>query len=635
MADIDLVFAQTPGVADLVFGGADTGPVLPVDATLVATLPALSFAARAIPNAEFALVAMLPALAMSAEGRYQSYAARPTVGRSVASWQRATQGRTGVQDRSDATGRDKTSGAVAWAIASTHLVGVEHRLLGALIRAEVASRVVHQDAEPLSPGERTSRSSDSLRLRTSSASSYEDATRAGWMRSAVRHQDTLRDRRRASTSGYARAQRHAAARKHEGIQSAHVSRVSWMVSHQGAIVPRPGPRLVDPGTPPVVVPCYTPSVALLFTEAVAVDGHLVFVCENHVEPPSEHEPVVVPVRRVYWVINNVSLRRVLDGAEVPVFSLSLSLDAASWAWGFEAVLPATGLAQVEPHSNGPVELAAEVNGTTFRVLAENISRERSFGAASIRVWGRGRNAVLAAPYAPVMNFSNQEQRTARQLMDDVLTHNGTATGVPLGWAVDWGLTDWSVPAGVFNHQGTWIDALLAVVGAAGADLIPHPSAQSLKVRHRYPVAPWEWGAVTPDFVLPADVVSRESLRWQDKPAYNRVFVSGQEIGVLGQVTRAGTAGDVLAPMVVDALITEAAAARQRGLAVLADTGRQIEVTLRLPVLAETGIIEPGAFVRYQDDGQDGHVSRLGLVRSTRVEAGLPEVWQTLGVQTYA
>jgi hypothetical protein len=132
-------------------------------------------------------------------------------------------------------------------------------------------------------------------------------------------------------------------------------------------------------------------------------------------------------------------------------------------------------------------------------------------------------------------------------------------------------------------------------------------------------------------VLPVDAVSRESLRWVDKPAYTRVFVSGQDVGVVGQVTRAGTAGDILAPMVVDPLITEAAAARQRGVAVLADTGRQIEVSLRLPVLAETGVIEPGAFVEYQD----GTVSRLGLVRSTRVEAGLPDVWQTLGVQGYA
>ena len=63
----------------------------------------------------------------------------------------------------------------------------------------------------------------------------------------------------------------------------------------------------------------------------------------------------------------------------------------------------------------------------------------------------------------------------------------------------------------------------------------------------------------------------------------------------------------------------------------ADTGRQIEVSLRLPVLAATGIIAPGAFVEYQD----GSVTRLGMVRATHVEAGLPEVWQTLGVQAYA
>lgn len=332
------------------------------------------------------------------------------------------------------------------------------------------------------------------------------------------------------------------------------------------------------------------------------------------------------------MINNVTLHRLSDGLPVPVFNLSLSLDAASWTWGFDAQLPAKAEVLVAPNSAfGPVELLASVNGTEFRVLAESIGRERVFGDSTIRISGRGHNAVLAAPYAPVMTFSNPQTRTARQLMDDVLTLNG----IPLGWTIDWGLTDWNVPAGVFARQGTWIEALVAIASAAGGYLIPHASDQSIRVRHRYPVAPWEWstpnGQIQPDFVLPVDAVARESLRWVEKPGYNRVFVSGQDVGVLGQVSRAGTAGEVLAPMVVDPLITEAAAARQRGLSVLADTGQQIEVNLRLPVLAETGIIEPGAFVEYQD----GAVTRLGMVRSTQVEAGMPEVWQTLGVQSHA
>jgi len=116
--------------------------------------------------------------------------------------------------------------------------------------------------------------------------------------------------------------------------------------------------------------------------------------------------------------------------------------------------------------------------------------------------------------------------------------------------VDWALTDWLVPTGVFAKQGTWIKALTTIVSAAGGYLLlPHPSEKILRVRHRYPVAPWHWSQeLMPDFVLPVDAVERESLHWFDKPAYNRVLVSGQETGVLGQVTRAGTAGDMLAAL---------------------------------------------------------------------------------------
>lgn len=145
---------------------------------------------------------------------------------------------------------------------------------------------------------------------------------------------------------------------------------------------------------------------------------------------------------------------------------------------------------------------------------------------------------------------------ACQLMDDVLTLNG----IPLGWSIDWGLTDWNVPAGIFNQRGTWTaPPLAAIASTAWGYLIPPPSDQSVRVRHWYPVAPWEWNTVTPDFVLSVDAVARESLRWVEKPCYNRVFLSGRDVGLLGQVSRAGTVGDVLAPMVVDALITEAAA----------------------------------------------------------------------------
>ena len=80
-----------------------------------------------------------------------------------------------------------------------------------------------------------------------------------------------------------------------------------------------------------------------------------------------------------------------------------------------------------------------------------------------------------------------------------------------------------------------------------------PSAQSIRVCVIATRSPRGNGARSRPTSFAVDAVARESLRWLEKPAYNRVFVSGQDVGVLGQVTRAGTAGDVLAPMVVDPL----------------------------------------------------------------------------------
>lgn len=126
------------------------------------------------------------------------------------------------------------------------------------------------------------------------------------------------------------------------------------------------------------------------------------------------------------------------------------------------------------------------------------------------------------------------------------------------------------------------------------------------------------------------MVSVEGTEWVQKALYNRVHISGTSGGVLGQVKRAGTDGLLEAPMVTHPLITHTDAARQRGLAELADTGRQAKLSLRLPVLQETGVIKPGALVRYVDNG----VPALGLVRGTQVEWSRPTLRQVLSVETH-
>lgn len=337
--------------------------------------------------------------------------------------------------------------------------------------------------------------------------------------------------------------------------------------------------------------------------------------------------IVIPLLRTYLVINDVTLTRVSNALALPALSLSVSIDANSWVWGWSASLPASSLDAVLPEGPGePVELEAVVNGVHFRLLAEKITRDRRFAMARISVSGRGIAAELGAPYAATVSRRNVTDRTAQQLMDDALKING----VSIGWGIDWHLTDWLVPAGVWSHTGSHIEACARIAAAAGGYLQASRTDRTLSVLPRYPVAPWDWLGIVPDFSLPSAATTREAVQWLEKPAYNSVYISGEGAGILAHVTRAGTAGDRLAPMLVDALTTHAEAARQRGISVLSDTGPQQLITLETPVFAGVGIYPVGSFVAFSD----GADSRRGIVRSLALHAALPTVRQTLEIECH-
>lgn len=389
-------------------------------------------------------------------------------------------------------------------------------------------------------------------------------------------------------------------------------------------------RSALPVVPPVLGPRFNADLLFECPRLVGSPTHLLFSTHPCDPTVPTTGTVFVPIREVYFVLNTSSLRRVDGNLQIATFAMSLSLDVDSWTWQFSASMPAEVLPLLEPSASGdPVEVEAMINGSPYRMLVESINRERAFAQSSIRVSGRGIAATLDAPYAPVQSFTNTGARTAQQLMSDVLTVNGAS----LGWTINWGLTDWLVPAGVFNHNGSYINAINSIAASAGGYLQPSGIGKILNVLPRYKVAPWNWAAeIAPEYQLPVDLMTREGVQWVERARYNRVYVSGQGEGVLGRVTRQGTAGELAAPMVVDSLITHADAARQRGVSILGNTGRIANISLKLPVLAETNIITPGKYV----DFVDGTITRRGVVRSVQVETqGITDIWQTIGVETHA
>ena len=340
----------------------------------------------------------------------------------------------------------------------------------------------------------------------------------------------------------------------------------------------------------------------------------------------ENGTIIVPILRTYIVSNSQSLTLVSTGQVIPTSSISLSIDADSWVWGWQATVPGSYLPLLQADPGDLVEVIANINGNLFRLAVERIQRDRSFAKSALAISGKGRAAWLAAPYAATVNRTNASAMTAQQLMAAALTDNGA----PIGWDLDWRITDWTVPAGAWSHAGTSMEACLTIAEAAGAYIQAAPLEQVLQVLPRYSAAPWNWSALTPDFDLPEDICVTEGIEWVDKPAYNTVFVAGQEGGVLGHITRTGTDGGLAAPMVTDPLMTDADAVRQRGLRILSDTGRQALITLSLPVLEETGIISPGQLIRYHE----GSKTHLGLSRSVAVSAQFPKVRQNIVLETH-
>jgi hypothetical protein len=493
------------------------------------------------------------------------------------------------------------------------------------LRASVRSH--WQDADPLRA---------SLLARWQEAERHRASLRSHWqdgdpMRSALRQhwQETLRLRAAIRTHWQDANAIRAALRFHftDGQRTRLALRSHW----QEAMRPPAGRYIPPPIHQPKPPPCYDPERLglLVFERPFSGDGKLIFICQRpgDVLPPAT---IVIPPRRTYIVINTIEIRRADSAELLPSEAFSMTLDRDSWTWSFSATLHREARDAVAPGPDGaPVELEVKINGQPFRLQAERIARSVRFPERQIKVSGRGKAALLDAPHAAVQSFGNDMPRTAYQLMVDVLTING----VGIGWTVDWQLTDWLVPGGAWLHQGTWISALNDIAASAGGYLQPHDTAPILRVLPAWPRPWWEWASVAPDLELPAGIAEVEDTEWVDKPLYDRIFVSGQATGgVLGDYKRAGTAGEVLRPMVVHPLITDDAAVRQRAVAELSDSGRLVNQTLTLQVLPATGVIKPGTLLRYTDD--DG-APRLGIVRSTAINWDFPVLTQTIGVEGHA
>lgn len=343
----------------------------------------------------------------------------------------------------------------------------------------------------------------------------------------------------------------------------------------------------------------------------------------------------IPIRRIYVVSNSAQIVRVSDGRDVPAQSVQLSTGVDNYGWAMAATLSGkAAMALVEGTDAAPVEVDVTVNGYTWRMLIDGWSLSEAAVQSSGRVTGRGRAAYLAAPYAAPRTYREDSALLVQQL---------AAQELPPGWTLEWSAADWVVPAAAWEYQGLApMDAVAKLAAAAGGFLQADRSLETVRVAPRYPAAPWAWAPEIVDFLLPRDVLLQRSSTKKPGQGRNAVWVQGSDI--LARVLLTGTAGDSLAPTVVEPLLADTAGARARGIAALAGTRRQALESHEMPLSASLGgIIAPGKLVEVGAGKGGSFVGDwIGLVTETTVAAAASrqrggvalQVRQTIGVERH-
>mgnify|MGYP003586319428 CR=1 FL=1 len=596
-------------------------------AAVDAALPGLGAAPllRAVVRA--GIDSALPGLGAAPAVRYDSRAARPVVGASTSAWQAAD------------------SGAPAGAHIAQQSAGAQpHGLQSQYQQAQGASKSIAHRLPPVlraQPLARRSRAQNAQRLQARSGFAAQSA-RALHLLRAARFAAARRCQARTRFAQQDGTRQHQARRalwlaacalrqlRRSSAQSATAQPRALPSAYERAMPAPPG-RSQRPAPRPEP-PCYDPATLarLVFEQAFTGDGRLVFVCRRAGPGPQPGQvQYVIPVLKIYMTQHQFTAQRLPDGEAVALLDCTISTDDQSWCWSLDASGPEHLLDQLAPGAAGlPARIKISVDGIDFVFAVERLARARKFGEHRARIEGRSVTALLGAPYLPQQVYSNAAAPlSARQAAEAALQYTGTA--------LDWRVGDWVLPAGTWSHSGEPLSAPLRIAEAVGAVVRSHRTAQELIVAPRYSVAPWDWAAAQADIIMPADIILSDSTEPDIAPAYNAVYVAGQAQGVMAHAVRKGTAGNVLAPQVVDGLITHADAARQRAIAVLAGAGAKLRHSMTLPLLTGAGapgVFEPGQLLQVNDLGGEHW---RGLVRAVSLRVGLPSVRQSVTVERRA
>ncbi|KZN58446.1 hypothetical protein N473_26420 [Pseudoalteromonas luteoviolacea CPMOR-1] len=324
-------------------------------------------------------------------------------------------------------------------------------------------------------------------------------------------------------------------------------------------------------------------------------------------------PIEPQLQSSYIMQPTITCKRLSDNTDIIISSFSYSISRGQFA--------ATGsikfCSKIDMERALNNELLVSVNGYQFIVICEQPNTSLKFGSNSFSASIRSRFALLSSPYSRAGNYTNSVNKTFAGLLSDALVNTG--------WILKNKMVDFNVPPNAFSYRElTPAGAVLRIAQSVGAILDFDDVKKEVSIIPEWPVNPWDTETAVCDVILNESLILEHSCRETINQENNAVFVRGEQQGVACKIKRRDTLGDQYASDIVDSLITDNQAARQRGTCELARSGNKKESTIRTKLLSNLPPIRPGMLVgiRYTDSLYKATCDSVSITASTNARGAI-------------
>ncbi|EXB80450.1 hypothetical protein [Acinetobacter sp. 272263] len=332
----------------------------------------------------------------------------------------------------------------------------------------------------------------------------------------------------------------------------------------------------------------------------------------------------LPPKNWWYIVNELSVSRLDNGQNILVYDGSYSTDRSRWCWSYSLSVPVSEIPKLEPVNGQPVILRVMVNGTEHHMLLENSSRSRRFAEITYTLSGRSQSALLDAPYSPTRSFTQENERTARQLCQAELERVNSST------TLQWELIDelsWIVPAGSLSYSNMTPIAVIKMIAESGGGFVySEKGSNTITIKPKYKKTFWDSITVEEyDRLIPESLVTEQSTDYEPYPDYNGITLTNDRSGLSGQIKRTGTAGDTLLETANSPLFTVESMGSY-GKAALAKSGLVETHQLVMPISSDVSECAPGDLVAFNAkwwgiiDGVNVSFNHMVINQSIKVES---------------